>query len=57
MCWFKKKKIYKLIWKYDSTGNMSYTEIVKACDEAEAWRQIRSRHSVAVTLDSIEELR
>ncbi len=57
MCWFKKKKIYKVIWKYDSISNMSYTELVKACDEAAAWQFVRRRHSVAITMDSIEEVK
>ena len=55
MCWFKKKKIYKVVWKYDSTSTVSYTELVKAYDEADAWRLIRKKHSVAITLDSMEE--
>ena len=56
MCCFKKKKIYKVIWRYDSTSTVSYTELVKACDVADAWKLVRRMHSVAISMDSIEEI-
>ena len=51
-----KKKIYKVVWKYDSTSWFSYTELVKAYDEAQAWKFIRKGHGVPICLDSIEEV-
>ena len=56
MSWFSTKKIYKVIWKYDSTSTVSYTEIVKAHDIADAWAKIRRTHSVAISLESAEVL-
>lgn len=56
MSWFSTKKIYKVIWKYGSTSTMSYTEIVKARDIADAWAKIRRTHSVAISLESAEVL-
>ena len=56
MSWFKKKKIYKVIWKYDSASTLSYTEIVKAYDIADAWAKIRRMHNVAISLESVEAL-
>ena len=54
MGWFRKKKIYKVIWKYHSTSNTSYTEIVKAYDVAHAWQLIKSSHASSVSLVNIE---
>ena len=54
MSWFKKKKLSKGVWKYDSTSTMSYTEIVKACDVAHAWQLIKSSHASSVSLVNIE---
>ena len=56
MSWFNKKKIYKVIWKYDSASTLSYTEIVKAYDIAGAWAKIRRMHNVAISLESVEAL-
>lgn len=56
MCLFKKKKIYKLIWQYDTTSPY-YTELVKAYDQAHAWKIVKQSHCIAITLVSVEELR
>jgi hypothetical protein len=54
MSWFKKKKLYKVVWKYDSTSGIYYTEIVKAYDVAHAWQLIKGAHATSITLVSIE---
>ena len=42
---FKKKKIYKVIWAFDSLPMTStHTEYVKAKDEADAWYKIATQH-------------
>ena len=53
---FKKKKLYKVVWKY-STGNTSgIVDIVKASDVAKAWNIIKNNeYPFSVSLVSIEE--
>ncbi len=41
---FKKKKIYRVIWAFDSYTSLTHTEYVKATDIADAWRQIAEQH-------------
>ena len=41
---FKKKKIYRVIWAFDSQTIITHTEYVKANDAADAWRQIAKQH-------------
>lgn len=53
---FKKKKIYKVIWSYWSSGINPYTDLVKAYDEEHAWRKIRNQHCT-ITLISVEEVK
>lgn len=55
MCWFK-KKLFKITWKYGSTSTVSYTEIVKARDIADAWAKIGQGHGIAISLESWEEV-
>ena len=57
MCLFKKKKIYKLIWQYDTPSQYSYTELVKAYDPAHAWKIIKRGYATAISLISVEEVR
>lgn len=60
MCWFKKKKelkLYKIVWKYNSNHGAAYTEIVKACDIADAWSQLSKGHGIPISLESWEEVR
>lgn len=53
---FRKKKIYKVVWKYYSTSSISYTELVKAYDTTHAWEIIKREHSMAISLVSVEEV-
>lgn len=41
---FKKKKIYRVIWAFDSNTSFTHTEYVKAVDTADAWHQIAKQH-------------
>ena len=40
----KKKKIYRVTWAFDSQTSCTFTEYVKAKDEAEAWYKIATQH-------------
>lgn len=56
---FKKKndyKLYRVVWKYDSTSPASYAEFVSATDVAEAWARVRRGHGIPIHCDSIEEV-
>ena len=55
--WCVIKKLYEVAWKYDSTSTASYTELVKAYDEAHAWKLIKREHGVAISLVDLEEVR
>lgn len=55
MCWFKKKKLFKIVWKYDSTSTYTYTEIIKAYDIADAWAKLSSDHGIPISMESWEE--
>ena len=44
MSWFKKKYVYKVVWAFDSNTSFTYTEYVKASNEAEAWQKIACQH-------------
>jgi hypothetical protein len=57
MCLFKKKKIYKLTWQFDTPSQYSYTELIKAYDQAHAWAIVKRAHSTAISLVSIEEIK
>lgn len=57
MCLFKKKKIYKLIWQYDTPSPYSFTELIKAYDPAHAWKIVKRIHSIDISLVSVEEVR
>jgi hypothetical protein len=52
----EKKKQYKVVWKYGSSSVDSYTEIVKAYDEAHAWQIIKREHAVAIALVNVEAI-
>ena len=41
---FKKKKIYRITWAFDSQTSCTFTEYVKAKDEADAWYKIATQH-------------
>ena len=57
---FKKKndyKLYRVVWKYDSTSPMSHAEFVSATNIADAWARIRKSHgSASIHCESIEEI-
>ena len=57
---FKKKieyKLYRVVWKYDSTRPEKYAEYVNAADKADAWTRIKRSRCVAIHCDSIEEVK
>lgn len=57
---FKKKtqyKIYRVVWKYDSTRPEEYAEYVSAIDKADAWARVRRGHNNFIHCDSIEEVK
>lgn len=55
---FKKKKIYKVVYHFLSWyDGRKITEIVRAYNEAGAWRKIvNNYHSGVKSMDSIEEI-
>lgn len=53
---FKKKKYYKVVWKYDATSPYRYVEYVKATNVADAWKKIRNQHSLYIHCDDIVEV-
>jgi hypothetical protein len=52
---FNKKRIYKVVWAYDSWLAPT-TEYVKARDIAQAWNKIRRQHGLPITCISVEEV-
>ena len=52
---FRKKKIYKVVWRYDAICS-TYTEIIKAYDMADAWSRVRKQHGIPIDLVEIERL-
>lgn len=56
MCLFKKKKLYKIMWKYGSDSADTYTEIIKAYDIADAFGRVTRLYG-PIFLESWEEVR
>ena len=55
MCLFKKKKIYKIVWKVESGYSYSYTGYVKAYNEADAFTCLcKQAHRSSLYIESIE---
>lgn len=40
MCWFKKKKLYEITWKPDSSCSFSYSSYIKARNKADAFTKL-----------------
>lgn len=55
MCWFKKKYIYKVVWRYSSMCAPE-TVYVKATDIANAWKKVQSQHFYSIDCVSIEKI-
>ena len=56
---FKKKsqcKLYRVVWKYESTRPEEYAEYVSATDKADAWARVRRSHGIPIHCHSIEEV-
>ena len=51
---FSKKKLYKIVWRYDPLSHC-HTEIVVAKDHAKAWKKIKKEHAINIDLVSLEE--
>ena len=49
-------KLYRVVWKYDSTRLEEYAEYVLALDEADAWARVRCSHGIPIHCHSIEEV-
>ena len=56
MAWFRKKKIYRITWRYVGTRGWSYTSIIKGYDAADAWKRLSKQHSYALDCIELEEL-
>ena len=52
---FSKKKLYKIVWRYDSLS-YCHTEIVVAKDPARAWKKIKKEHAINIDLVLLEEI-
>ena len=56
MWWpFKKKKLYRVVWKHNMPEH-TCKEIIKAADSYHAWRSVQREYAFPVSLASIEEL-
>lgn len=53
---FGEKKLYKVVWRYDSFCTPT-TEIVAAKDPAHAWKKIKKQHSLSIDLVSLKEIK
>lgn len=53
---FGKKKLYKVIWRYDAFC-IPTAEIVAAKDPAHAWKKIKKQHSLSIDLVSLKEIK
>lgn len=53
---FKKKKIYKVTWAFDSRSNYTFTALVKAHDMAHAWRKVAKKHYLAIDCREVTEV-
>ena len=53
---FKRKKTYILTWAYYSTGELIYTDIIKARDAAEVWKKHKREHPISTYLIELKEL-
>lgn len=55
MCWFKKKNIYKIVWKVESSYRYSYAGYVKAYNAADAYTRLcKQAHVYSLYVESIE---
>ena len=52
---FKEKKLYKLTWSYHE-GGYKYTEVVRAYNQAHAWKIVKRQHPISITLVCLEEV-
>lgn len=55
MSLFSKKKLYKIVWRYDPLCSC-HTEIVAAKDPAKAWKKIKKEHAISIELVLLEEI-
>ena len=55
MRFFSKKKLYKIVWRYDPLCHC-HTEIVTATDPARAWKKIKKEHAINIDLVLLEEI-
>ena len=55
MCWFKKKKLYEIIWKPDSGASYSYSSYIEAHNAADAFSKLRKQaRRCSVYVESVE---
>ena len=55
MSLFKKKKIYKVVWRYSILCTPDI-DIVKAKDAYSAWKRVERKHPLHIELVRIEEI-
>lgn len=55
MSLFAKKKLYKVVWRYNSFCT-PHTEIVAAKDPAHAWKKVKREHAIHIDLVSLKEI-
>lgn len=53
---FEKRKLYKVVWTYDSRCEPEI-EIVKAQDRYSAWKKVKRRHAISILPISIKEIK
>ena len=57
MFWlFRRKSAYLVTFKYDSTSDMKYSELIRAYDFAHAWAITKRKHPISIYMVSIKRI-
>lgn len=56
MSLFGERKIYKVVWRYDSCCS-SNVDFVKATDAYKAWKKIVRKHAIHIEMVSVKEIK
>lgn len=57
MFWlFRRKSAYLVTFKYASTSNLEYSELVRAYDFAHAWTITKRKHPFSIYMVSIKRI-
>ena len=56
MSLFGKRKLYKVVWRYDEFCSPS-VDFVKATDAYKAWKKIVRKHAIHIEMVSVKEIK